>query len=119
MIFHNYMAVLKKYAQFGGRSRRAEYWGFFLVNMIVAIVLSGMANIPVIGGLFNVLSYIYSLGLLIPGLAVCVRRLHDIDKPWTWLFISAIPIAGGIWLIVLLAKEGTKGDNQFGTDPKE
>ena len=119
MIFKNYMAVLKKYTQFTGRSRRQEYWGFFLVNIIAAIILSAITFIPTIGGYLAALSYVYSLALMIPGLAVCVRRLHDIDKPWTWIFIGFIPLVGGIWLIVLLAKEGVKGDNKFGADPKQ
>jgi len=116
MILESYKAVLKKYAQFEGRSRRQEYWGFFLVNIIIGIVFSVLGLIPVVGGLFGILSYVYSLALLVPGLAVCVRRLHDIDKAWTWLLIGLIPLIGGIWLIVLLAKEGTKGDNSFGQD---
>jgi len=119
MIFENYMSVLKKYAKFEGRSRRQEYWFFFLANIIVSIILTALTYIPAIGGLFSMLSYVCSLALMVPGLAVCVRRLHDIDKKWTWLFIGLIPLVGGIWLIVLLAKEGTKGVNQFGEDPKQ
>jgi len=114
----NYMAVLKKYAQFDGRSRRAEYWQFFLANIIVAIIISLLNLIPVVGEIAWILSVLYSLAVFVPGLAVCIRRLHDINKPWHWMFFSCIPVVGGIWFIVLLATEGTKGDNQFGSDPK-
>ena len=118
MIFKNYMAVLKKYAQFTGRSRRKEYWEFFLVNIIISAVLSALFIVPKIGMIFAVVSLLYSLAVIIPGLALCVRRLHDVDKPWTWIFISFVPLIGSIWLIVLLAKKGTIGDNKFGADPK-
>ena len=114
-----YVEVLKKYAKFSGRSRRKEYWGFFFMNIIISAIFGGLSTIPNMGGIFSLLAGLYSLAFIIPGLAVCVRRLHDIDKPWTWLFISFIPLVGGIWLIVLLAKEGMKGDNNFGTDPKQ
>ena len=119
MIFKNYMAVLKKYAQFAGRSRRKEYWEFFLVNIIISAILSALVLIPKMGIIFTVVSLLYSLAVIIPGLALCVRRLHDIDKKWTWIFISFIPLVGGIWLIVLMATEGAKGDNKFGADPKQ
>jgi len=115
---NSYAEVLKKYAQFSGRSRRKEYWGFFLVNIIISVIFGGLSMIPDIGSIFSMLAGVYSLALIIPGLAVCVRRLHDIDKAWTWIFIGFIPLIGGIWLIVLLAKEGTKCDNIFGIDPK-
>jgi len=119
MIFKNYMAVLKKYAQFNGRSRRKEYWEFFLVNIIISAVLGVLSLLPDIGGLFSMIVGLYSLAVIIPGLALCVRRLHDIDKKWAWMFISFIPLVGGIWFIVLMATEGTKGVNKFGTDPKQ
>ena len=113
-----YTSVLKKYAQFSGRSRRQEYWGFFLVNIIIAVIIGALCVIPNIGVIFSIIGGLYSLAFMIPGLAVCVRRLHDIDKSWPWIFIAMIPLVGGIWFIVLLAKEGTKGDNKFGVDPK-
>lgn len=109
-----YLKVLKNYTQFSGRARRKEYWMFFLINFGVYIVLSILDYYLGLG----FLGIIYSLALFIPGLAVAVRRLHDIDKDWVWIFVAFIPIIGAIWLIILLAKEGTIGANQFGEDPK-
>ena len=73
-----------------------------------------------VAGLIGIdwLSYIYSVALLVPGIAVGVRRLHDIGKSGWWLLISFIPLIGGIWLIILMAKEGDHGNNAFGPDPK-
>ena len=114
-----YLKVLKNYVGFSGRARRKEYWMFVLFNMIVSLVFSILGSIKGIGGLFTVLSGLYSLGVFLPSIAVGIRRLHDIGKSGWWLLISLVPIIGGIWLIVLLATEGTSGENSYGSDPKE
>lgn len=116
-----YLAVLKKYAQFNGRSRRSEYWFFALFNFIIAFVLgyidgaSGMliaqVGIGVLGGL-------YTLFVLIPSLAVGVRRLHDTGRSGWWLLIGLIPIIGAIILIVFFVQDSQPGDNQHGPNPK-
>lgn len=110
-----YLGVLKNYAGFSGRARRAEYWQYVLISCAIAVAL------VVIGAAigFPVLSVIYTLAIIVPGFAVVSRRLHDIDKPATWIFILFIPIVGAIILLVLLAKEGTHGPNKYGPDPKE
>ena len=124
-----YMAVLKKYAVFNGRARRAEYWWFFLVNVVVAIVLAVLnvivtgamsrsdSSLP-IGSVFSCISAIYSLAVLLPGLGVTVRRLHDVGKSGTWIFIGLIPLIGWIWLLVLVAGDSQPGDNPYGPNPK-
>ncbi len=109
-----YLKVLKNYTQFSGRARRKEYWMFVLINFGISIVLSIIDTYTGIG----FLSLVYFLAIIIPSLAVSVRRLHDIGKDWIWLLLAFIPIIGAIWLIVLLAKEGTIGANAFGEDPK-
>ena len=109
-----YISVLKKYADFSGRSRRKEYWMFFLINIIIGIVLGLLATILKTG----ILSTIYSLAVLIPGIAVCIRRLHDIGKSGWWWFIVLIPLVGPIWLLVLVCTEGNNGNNQYGSNPK-
>ena len=114
-----FLDVFRKYAQFEGRTSRRTYWMFFLANFIVALILGILSMIPYVGVLFTIISWVYSVALIVPGLAVCIRRLHDIDKPWPWIFISFIPIVGFIWYIVLLAKDGDAGDNQFGPKPEE
>ena len=116
-----YLEVLKKYAVFGGRARRKEYWFFVLFNFIFAVVL---AFIDGMTGTFNaetgigVLSGIYGLAVFIPGIAVTIRRLHDTDRIGWWLLICFIPLIGAIWLFVLMVIDGTPGQNQYGPDPK-
>ncbi|MFL2582559.1 MAG: DUF805 domain-containing protein [Flavobacteriales bacterium] len=112
-----YLEVLRKYATFSGRARRKEYWMFTLVHILIAIVL--MASSALIGPVGGVLYMLYMLGMIVPSIALTVRRLQDQDKEWPWIFVSFIPIIGGIWMIILMATEGTKGENRFGTDPKE
>ena len=117
-----YLEAFKKYAVFGGRSRRKEYWYLVLFNIIVGVVLAG---IDVLLGTFSfaqnigLLSAIYSLAVLIPSLAVTVRRLHDIDRSGWWIFINLIPLIGAIVLLVFAVSEGTLGNNRYGPNPKE
>lgn len=102
-----YLKVLKNYAGFGGRARRKEFWMFFLVNMGIGIVLN------IIGTAidFLLLGTIYSLAVMIPYLAVGVRRIHDTGKSGWFILIP-------IYNIILFATEGDKGANDFGDDPK-
>lgn len=110
-----YVKVLKQYTDFSGRARRREYWMFVLANFIVALVLG---LIDTLIGWGQILSGLYSLAVLIPSLAVCVRRLHDIGKSGWWLLICLIPLIGGIWLLVLFSKDSQYEANQWGTNPK-
>lgn len=115
-----YTAVLKKYAEFNGRARRTEYWMFTLFNFIIGVVLGlidGLAGLTSANGI-GVLGGIYALAVLLPGLAVSVRRLHDTDRSGWWLLIALIPIIGAIVLIYFMVIEGTRGSNRFGADPK-
>lgn len=110
-----YLKVVKEnYANFNGRARRSEYWYFALVNVIISIVLAIVDSI--IG--MQLLGGIYSLALLIPSIAVGVRRLHDIGKSGWMLLVALIPLVGAIWLIILFCKEGDSGPNEYGADPK-
>lgn len=116
-----YLAVLKKYAVFSGRARRAEYWYFLLFNIIFSIIVGILDSI--IGtsntvGPYGLLQVIFLLALIIPGIAVAIRRLHDIGKSGWMLLISLIPIIGGIWLLILLARDSNPGDNKYGPNPK-
>ncbi len=110
-----YLKVLKNYATFAGRARRKEYWMFVLFNMIVAVVLF---IVDFALGTYFVLYALYCVGIILPSLAVSVRRLHDVGKSGWWLFISLIPLIGGIWLLVLFVTDGTAGDNPYGPSPK-
>jgi uncharacterized membrane protein YhaH (DUF805 family) len=110
-----YMQVLKKYAVFAGRARRKEFWMFFLVYLIIVVVLMIIESIL---GLPGILSGIYSLALLIPSIAVTVRRLHDTGRTGWWWWIGLVPVIGIIVLLVFMALEGEPGPNQYGPDPK-
>ncbi|MEL6528624.1 MAG: DUF805 domain-containing protein [Pseudomonadota bacterium] len=116
------MMPLQRYADFSGRSRRKEYWMFFLGIILAAIVVGiiegilGMAGM--IGGLYGPLSMILILGIIIPSLAVQVRRFHDQDKSGWFVLLGFIPIVGGLIVLVFMCLEGTSGPNQYGPDPK-
>ncbi len=106
--------MLKNYVGFSGRARRQEFWMFALFNFIIAVVLA------VIGAVIKtqIIYIIYALAVLLPGLAVSFRRLHDTNKSAWWILIGIVPFVGGIILLVFLCIEGTRGDNNFGPDPK-
>ena len=111
--------VVDKYADFNGRARRAEYWSFALCTGVISGVLNILARIPKVGGLFSVLATIFSLAVLVPGLAVAWRRLHDIGKKGSWYLIGLIPFVGWIILIVWFCQDSQPGENEFGPNPKE
>ncbi len=102
-----YVKVLKEYANFKGRARRQEFWMFFLFNFIISFVLAFIAGM--IG--FYYLSSLYQLAVLVPFLAVGVRRMHDIGKTGWFVLIPFYNLY--LWTI-----EGDKGDNEYGADPK-
>ena len=116
-----YLKVLKQYADFGGRARRKEYWMFALFNVIFAIAAMLLDNL--FGMTFGEIGYgpiysLYGLAVFIPGLAVTVRRLHDIGKSGWMILIALIPIIGSIWLLVLLVTDSESGTNKWGPNPK-
>ncbi|MDC9259384.1 DUF805 domain-containing protein, partial [Clostridioides difficile] len=112
---NSFLDVLKKYATFSGRARRKEYWMFVLINAIVVMAIS---LIEYAAGTNGIIGYIYVLALIIPMIAVTVRRLHDIGKSGFWYFICLIPLIGSIWLLVLLCTDSQPGQNQFGANLK-
>ncbi len=113
---------LKRYADFSGRSRRKEYWMFLLGVVIAAIVLGIIEGIlgmsGMFGGLYGPLSMLLILGIIIPSIAVQVRRFHDQDKSGWFVLIGFIPLVGGLAVLVFMCLEGTNGPNRFGPDPK-
>ena len=111
-------AFFDRYADFSGRSRRAEFWSFYLIHVLIIIGLAIVG--PRLSFGFYLFSIIlYSMASIVPMLAVTVRRLHDTDRSGWWYFISFIPLVGSIILIIFLASEGTYGPNLYGDDPKE
>jgi uncharacterized membrane protein YhaH (DUF805 family) len=117
-----YLKVVKEhYADFSGRARRKEFWMFTLINALISWGLSFLFAFLAISmempG-FAFISYIYTIAVFIPGLAVTIRRLHDIGKSGVFILIALIPIIGAIWLLVLLCMEGENKSNQWGENPK-
>jgi uncharacterized membrane protein YhaH (DUF805 family) len=124
-------SVYRNYATFSGRAARSEYWWFVLFSFIAGIVVMvvegalglGQGSMMSGGGGFSasynggILSILWSLGNLLPSLAVGVRRLHDTDRSGWWLLIALIPLIGAIVLIVFFCTRGTTGPNRFGEDP--
>ena len=118
-----YLKCLKQYFDFSGRARRKEYWLFCLFNLIIAYILNVIDSaigltFPVGIVELGILSVIYSLLLFIPGLAVCVRRLHDIGKSGWFYLIGLIPLVGAIIVLIWFCKEGEHKTNKWGPDPK-
>ncbi len=128
-----FVSMFKKYAQFNGRSRRSEYWYATLANVlismamyIVIIVMAVMSEssytmsttLTMILGFISLAWVGYAFAVLIPSMAICVRRLHDTGRSgWNYLY-CLIPYIGSIILIVFLAQEGQRGPNIYGPDPK-
>jgi uncharacterized membrane protein YhaH (DUF805 family) len=118
-----FLLALKRYGEFNGRSRRKEYWMFILYYYIFAIIAgcldwifdSGMDG----GGYYGPITGLYMLAMLIPFLAITVRRLHDIGKSGWMILVALIPIIGEIWLLILLIRNGDFLENRYGLNPKE
>jgi uncharacterized membrane protein YhaH (DUF805 family) len=109
--------IFKNYATFSGRARRAEFWYFYLFNVIL-IFATILVSIISQSAALMILLAIYFVVSIIPSIAVTVRRLHDTNKSGWWYFINFVPFIGPIWLFILMVQEGNVGDNQYGTDPK-
>lgn len=116
-----YIDVLKKYAVFNGRARRKEFWMFVLFNLLVSIILTvvdGALGTMTSNGI-GILGLIYALAVLLPGIGVSIRRLHDSGKSGWLLLLALIPIIGAIILIILYVLDSTPGENKYGPNPKE
>lgn len=110
-----YVDFWKNYVNFSGRSRRAAYWYVVLMSLIIGIVLYAVGfAVPAVMMLY----YLYSLATLIPSIALCVRRLHDIGKSGWWWLLCFVPLVGGIILLIWFCRAGDVGDNAYGPDPK-
>jgi len=119
-----FLKVLKQYVDFSGRARRKEYWMFTLFLVIFYIVAMGIDNLlgitfPIPGMFYGPVYVVFGLLMILPTLAVSVRRLHDIGKSGWFILIGLIPFIGGIWLLVLFLTNSKPGDNEFGPNPKE
>ena len=118
----HYFGAWKKYAVFTGRATRTEYWMFTLFNVIISALL----YIPVVmnedaggdpagfGVLAAMIYLVYALAVFLPSISLTVRRLHDIGRTGAWIFVSFVPLVGGIALLVFTLTESQAGDNEYG-----
>lgn len=114
-------SVFSKYATFSGRARRSEYWWFVLFSIIVLGIAAGIDSGAGLHFKDQAIGWVYSivaLLLLIPSIAVTIRRLHDTGRSGWWWFLSLLCGIGAIILFVFCLMEGTRGPNEYGADPK-
>lgn len=105
-----FLKVLKQYADFNGRARRKEYWMFVLIFMLIYFVLGfliGLLQMPSLA----IIVMIFAIAMIIPSIAVAVRRMHDVGKSGWYCLIP-------IYSLILAVTEGVKGSNEYGPDPK-
>ncbi|BBL91383.1 aminopeptidase [Vibrio rotiferianus] len=120
-MFDWYYKVILNYTNFNGRARRQEYWYFTLVNVLVNLVMGIIDR--VIGSVmqmenFGFFGVIYALFIMIPSIAVTVRRLHDSGRTGWWALIAFVPIIGILVLLYFLIQDSEEGSNQYGANPK-
>ncbi|MEL7456430.1 MAG: DUF805 domain-containing protein [Pseudomonadota bacterium] len=120
-MFDWYYKVILNYTNFSGRARRQEYWYFTLVNVLVNLVMGVIDR--VIGSVmqmdnFGFFGVIYALFIMIPSIAVTVRRLHDSGRVGWWALIAFVPIIGILVLLYFLIQDSEEGSNQYGANPK-
>lgn len=111
--------LTKKYAEFDGRARRTEFWMFTLISTLISIALAVVDTFvlaPTVGVGF--LQPLYGLAVLVPSIAVGVRRLHDTGKSGLWYLLILVPCIGALVLIIFFVQDSQPGSNQYGPNPK-
>jgi uncharacterized membrane protein YhaH (DUF805 family) len=122
-VMHWYFAVLGKYATFAGRARRKEYWMFALINFVICVAL-GIVAMTMLGAsqksalMIDAVLGVYFLLILLPSIAVTVRRLHDTGRSGWWFWIQLVPLVGPVVLFVFTVLDSTPGSNPYGPSPK-
>ena len=109
-------SVFTQYVGFSGRARRSEFWYFYLFTILLSIVAS-IVQRAMTNSTNGIVTTIIGLAIILPYLAVAVRRLHDTSRSGWWLLIGLIPVVGTIVLIVFWVQD-SHGDNQYGPSPK-
>ncbi|ANV85221.1 hypothetical protein AWQ21_13060 [Picosynechococcus sp. PCC 7003] len=110
-----YIKAWQNYTNFSGRARRKEFWYVFIINLLISFVL-GIFQETFLGVIASLVSIIYSLAFILPGIALSIRRLHDTGRSGWWLLIGFVPIIGVIVLIVFFASDSQPGPNQYNAD---
>jgi uncharacterized membrane protein YhaH (DUF805 family) len=116
-----YLDAWKNYINFQGRARRKAYWMFVLFNIIALVILSLIEGALGLSGQngYGILTGLYSLAIILPLIALAVRRLHDTGRSGWWILIGLVPLIGPIVLIVFYVTDSQPGANQYGPNPKE
>lgn len=112
-----YLNVIRKYAVFQGRSRRTEYWMFEFINFLISLAFDAI-DVLITHKSAYPFQVIYSLALIIPTLAVTIRRLHDTNRSGWNVLWGIVPLVGWIVLLVYLVSDSQPGGNQYGPNPK-
>jgi uncharacterized membrane protein YhaH (DUF805 family) len=112
---HWYLEALRKYADFSGRARRREFWYFYLFHLLAVLALMAIEIAVDLGGF---LPMIYAAAVVLPAIAVGVRRLHDTGRSAAWLLVGFIPVVGTIALLIFLVQGGQPHTNDYGPNPK-
>jgi uncharacterized membrane protein YhaH (DUF805 family) len=120
---HWYFAVLGKYATFAGRARRKEYWMVALINFVICVALGIVAMTKLAATqksamMIDAVLGVYFLLILLPSIAVTVRRLHDTGRSGWWFWIQLVPLVGPVVLFVFTVLDSTPGSNPYGPSPK-
>jgi uncharacterized membrane protein YhaH (DUF805 family) len=115
-VIDRFQDVLRKYTVFKGRASRAEFWSFIVVSFFISMILTIFERF-VVEFNSNILESLYSFAILIPSLAVYIRRLHDTNKSGWYLLLFFVPVIGWILLFVFLVEKGTEGENKYGENP--
>jgi uncharacterized membrane protein YhaH (DUF805 family) len=110
-----YQNALKRYADFSGRTSVGGFWRFVAVNFAISVVLYILSTMS---SIFGILYLVYWLALLIPGVAITVRRLQDTGKSWPYILIGLIPFVGWIILLVFCIQPSV-GPNEYGDGPQD
>lgn len=116
-----YLDAWKNYINFQGRARRKAYWMFILFNLIALVVLSFIESAIGLSGQngYGILTGLYTLAIILPLIALAVRRLHDTGRSGWWILIGLVPLVGPIVLIVFYVTDSQPGTNEYGPNPKE
>jgi len=117
ILVENYFFVLKKYMVFTGRASRKEFWMFVLVNFVIGVIFSILTRIPILKVLFWIVYILFGLAILIPSIALGIRRLHDINYTGWLILLCIIPVVNIIVIFLLCVIEGNEYDNQYGASP--
>lgn len=113
-----YLWPWQRYAEFDGRSSRKEFWTFYLGNVVLSLLLTTLSGGPG-RGLIGLLVLVYALALIVPTIAVIVRRFHDQGRKGWWVLLGLIPVVGGLVVLAFMLVDSQPGDNAWGANPKQ